>query len=523
MASEALPGSFRDPSGFLFLREGVLYRQVNPAYGEDYEHLVRSGLYESLAADGHLVRHEEVSSDASTGAFRILQQTDSFVSYPYEWCFGQLKAAAELTLEIARKALGFGMCLKDASAYNIQFRGALPILIDTLSFRLVPGEPWVAYRQFCQHFLAPLAVMAHRDARLSQLLRVYIDGLPLDLASELLPARTRLSLWPPDAPAYARREPAAALNPTRRLRLPRGEWESTAWWPFSTASRARSPASPGKAPEGSGPTITITRTIPRGPARRRSGSSRQSFPRSPRRPSGTSARTPVSSARRRRRRARTRSRSITTPPRWNAITDAAFARKEPRILPLVLDLSNPSGGTGWANRERASLSERGPADLTLALALIHHLAIGNNVPFEKIAEFARRDGADTGDRVRAQGRLASAAHARDARGRLRRIHGRGLRAGLRAALSLDLEGSHPRERPDDLSDGAKDERTVIRRPCRNCIPSSSRSSRPFLWQPPTRRRYRCGTSGRRRRPVWRRRAFSGASCDQCSEAGRRPG
>ena len=63
-----------------------------------------------------------------------------------------------------------------------------------------------------------------------------------------------------------------------------------------------------------------------------------------------------------------------------------------RILPLVLDLSNPSGGTGWANRERASLSERGPADLTLALALIHHLAIGNNVPFERIADFLAETG-----------------------------------------------------------------------------------------------------------------------------------
>ncbi len=85
--------------------------------------------------------------------------------------------------------------LKDASAYNIQFRNNRPILIDTLSFeQYIEGEPWVAYRQFCQHFLAPLALMALTDIRLSQLLRVYIDGIPLDLVSKLLPGKTRLNL-----------------------------------------------------------------------------------------------------------------------------------------------------------------------------------------------------------------------------------------------------------------------------------------------------------------------------------------
>ena len=86
------------------------------------------------------------------------------------------------------------MTLKDASAYNVQFRGsAAPIFIDTLSFeRYRDGEPWVAYRQFCQHFLAPLALIAYRDERLSQLFRVFIDGIPLDLAATLLPGSTRL-------------------------------------------------------------------------------------------------------------------------------------------------------------------------------------------------------------------------------------------------------------------------------------------------------------------------------------------
>lgn len=57
------------------------------------------------------------------------------------------------------------------------------------------------------------------------------------------------------------------------------------------------------------------------------------------------------------------------------------------LLPLVLDLTNPTPGIGWAGQERMSLRERGPVDLIMTLALVHHLAISNNVPLERIAEF----------------------------------------------------------------------------------------------------------------------------------------
>ncbi len=117
------------------------------------------------------------------------------VSYPYEWCFSQLRDAALATLEIQRRALAHGMTLKDASAYNVQRFQGRPTLIDTLSFEVYePGRPWIAYRQFCQHFLAPLALASRTDVRLCQLSRMYLDGVPLDLASRLLPWRTRWSL-----------------------------------------------------------------------------------------------------------------------------------------------------------------------------------------------------------------------------------------------------------------------------------------------------------------------------------------
>ena len=157
---------------------------------------MESGLYDRLVKAGLLVPHVEAEQDSATPeAYKIIQPEHvPFISYPYEWSFGQLKDAALATLSIQRRALKVDMSLKDASAYNIQFLRGKATLIDTLSFEMYKeGQPWVAYRQFCQHFLAPLALMAVRDVRLNQLLRVYIDGVPLDLASGLLPASTRFN------------------------------------------------------------------------------------------------------------------------------------------------------------------------------------------------------------------------------------------------------------------------------------------------------------------------------------------
>ena len=189
------PASFRDPGGFLFVEGGVLYRQVNSVYKDDYDLLLRSGLYKTLTDAGLLVSHEEVSTDPPDPriAYKIIRpEPIPFISYPYEWCFSQLKDAALATLEIQRQALAHGLSLKDASAYNVQFLDGKPVLIDTLSFEKLRLKPWVAYRQFCQHFLGPLLLMGLKDSRLGQLSRIFLDGVPLDLTSRLLPRRTRL-------------------------------------------------------------------------------------------------------------------------------------------------------------------------------------------------------------------------------------------------------------------------------------------------------------------------------------------
>ncbi|WP_243688468.1 class I SAM-dependent methyltransferase [Geotalea toluenoxydans] len=189
-----LSSSFRDPSGFLFLENGTLFRSITRLYQQNYDHLMQSGLYNKLVESNLLLPHMEVSLSGKDfdHNYKVIQpELLSFVSYPYEWCFNQIKDAALALIEIQKQSLAFNMILKDASAYNMQFHKGKPILIDTLSFEIYKeDQPWVAYRQFCQHFLAPLSLMAFRDVRLSQLMRIYIDGLPLDLTSKLLPMST---------------------------------------------------------------------------------------------------------------------------------------------------------------------------------------------------------------------------------------------------------------------------------------------------------------------------------------------
>ena len=189
---QPLEASFRDPSGFLFVRDGVLYRQINEEYLPHYQRLMNA-LYPKLVENQYLVAHEETAEAPMTDSGCLVIRPDpiAYISYPYEWSFAQLKDAALLTLDIQSLALEHSMTLKDATGFNVQFAGNRPIFIDTLSFEILNEEvPWVAYRQFCQHFLAPLAVMAYKDVRARHLLKSFIDGIPLDLASNLLPRRS---------------------------------------------------------------------------------------------------------------------------------------------------------------------------------------------------------------------------------------------------------------------------------------------------------------------------------------------
>src|SRR5688572_27633111 len=155
-------GSFRDPSGQVYEYNGRIFRTVNECARRAYEALRDAGVVTDLVDKRRLVQSVEVPSSAwpvsiPRAAYLLEHQRIPFISYPYEWCFGELKAAALHHLNLQLSLLAGNFALSDASAYNVQFIGPQPIFIDTLSLRpYEEGEYWQGYRQFCEQFLNPL-------------------------------------------------------------------------------------------------------------------------------------------------------------------------------------------------------------------------------------------------------------------------------------------------------------------------------------------------------------------------------
>ncbi len=392
ITNRKVPSSFRDPSGFLFYQDGSIYRQVNITYKENYDHLMNSGLYETLVNEELLIPHEEIDIEGakSDKAYKVIKpELIPFISYPYEWSFSQLKNAALTTLKIQKKSLDFGMSLKDCSAYNIQFKKGKLIFVDTLSFeKYREGQLWVAYRQFCQHFLAPIALMSYKDIRLNQLFRIYIDGIPLDLASTLLAFRTRFTFsLASHIHLHAKSQKYFANKTTNTsgckmshlsflglidnlesvVKKLKWQTKGSEWADYYENINYSSDALQHKKQivaeflDKIKPSVVWDL-----------GANVGIFSR-------------IAS-----------DKGIET---ISFDIDPAAVEKnylkcvkkgEINILPLLLDLTNPSPSIGWENQERMSLLERGPVDAVLALALIHHLAISNNIPLNKIANFLRK-------------------------------------------------------------------------------------------------------------------------------------
>jgi hypothetical protein len=389
------PASFRDPAGFVYSRDGRLLRQVDRSFAASWEALTRSRILDQLVESGLLLPFEhapiDTAADPSHALAVLRPEPVDFISYPYEWTFGELKDAARLTLDAQARAVEAGFRLRDASAYNVQFRGGRPILIDTLSFEPAdPADPWPAYRQFCEHFVTPLALMAHRDLRCGLMLREHIDGIPVGLAARLLPTRTRFSVGlgahvhmharaqggvdaTTSGPAPSRRRMsrtgvAALLDSLRRTidgldREPTG----TSWAEYSETASYATDAMRGKEE-------TVRRMLEQagGSTVWDLGANVGHYSR-------------IASALGRRVVA-----MDSDPAASERHYRAVRAASEDRILPLVVDLTNPSPSLGWAHLERRSLADRANADVVMALALIHHVAIGANVPLDRIASYLAR-------------------------------------------------------------------------------------------------------------------------------------
>jgi hypothetical protein len=191
-----LSSSYRDPAGFVFEENGIIYRQVNQCYRLHYNHLIASGLYEKLTSQKLLIAHEEITDTENKEAYKILKPDRiPFISQAENWCHSQLRDAAILTLKIQKISLQYGMALKDATPKNIQFIGCRPVFIDTLSFeKIVTQKPWVAYRQFCESFLAPLSISHYTTIPTNRILLGWPAGIGLRTTRKLLPLNSYLNI-----------------------------------------------------------------------------------------------------------------------------------------------------------------------------------------------------------------------------------------------------------------------------------------------------------------------------------------
>jgi hypothetical protein len=378
--------SYRDPSGFMFYHNGVLYRQVNKVFGKDFDQFISGGLYQHLVDQDLIVPHQLISENLSgTGQWHATLQPEAipFISYPYEWCFEMLKDAALLTLRLVQEAMKYGMMLKDASAYNVQWHKGKMIFIDTLSFEKYEEEkPWIAYRQFCEHFLAPLALMHYLKEPLQNLVLAYPDGIPLQLVRKLLPFRSKLNL---NTYLHLHLHGSIAQKPGQQtstvkkfskqklqnllqslkdlitsfsLNQPSGVWSGY----YDEAVQREDYLDQKKQLVNEWSQKTDFKTAAD------LGANEGAF-----------------------------SELISSKAQLIISTDFDHysinrlyqnikGRKTENIIPLVVDLSRPSPAIGLNNEERFSFIERLNVDLVLALALIHHLAVGKNIPFEKIAQ-----------------------------------------------------------------------------------------------------------------------------------------
>ena len=379
--------SFRDPSGFVYEKDGTIYRFVSSAYQLHYDLLRSSGLADELIKQKKLLAFTEINENHTgrTDWYKTFQpQFIPFLSYAWEWSFEQLKDAALTTLSICSASLKKGMILKDATHTNIQFVDGRAKLIDTLSFeQYEEGEQWVAYRQFCECFLNPLLLAAYKGMEVHKLLLSYPDGVPAQLTAELLPFKTKLKpviyLHVHLHANLSGKAGTATTTPTKKVTKKNIEQiieslldcitnltltaRQTTWNNYydETILSDQYLSEKKKLVATLLTEISYESAIDMGANE------------------GVFALLCKKEA------------QIVATDFDSACINSLYSRlkneKLQHILPLVIDLTYPSPSLGWMNAERSSFFKRKTFDVGLALALIHHLAIAKNISFDQLAFF----------------------------------------------------------------------------------------------------------------------------------------
>jgi SAM-dependent methyltransferase len=384
------PGSFRDPQSRVVITGDAVLRTLSPAGLADWEALAASEFFPRLVAAGKLVETErvegevELPADLREDAAAVLRhESIPFVSYPYEWPFGMLRDAALLQLELLEAALAEDLVLKDSSPYNVQWRGTQPVFIDIGSFeRFVPGEPWLGYRQFCMLFLYPLLLQAYKGVPFQPWLRGSVDGIsPRDFRGLMsfrdlfrrgvfthVYLHSRLERERAESARDVKRELRAAgfkkelvvANVRRLAKLIR----RLEWAPRSSAWAGYGPTTSYGEADAAHKEHFVREAI---------GSRRWDLVWDLGCNVGRFARIAAENA-----------RYVVALDADASVVERLYRELESErrtsILPLAVNVVDPSPGLGWMGSERRPLAERGRPDLTLCLALIHHVVIGGNIP-----------------------------------------------------------------------------------------------------------------------------------------------
>jgi SAM-dependent methyltransferase len=392
------PGSFRDPDSAVFHQDGRVLRGLSGRAADDWARLSATRFFARMTEGGQIVRTEVHAGEGAASPRGVPwtcvleHERVPVVSYPYEWPFAMLRAAAVLHLEVLAAALDEGMSLKDGTAYNVQFVGSRPTFIDIGSFEPSSG-PWPGYRQFCQTMLFPLLVQAHLGTPYQPFLRGRVDGLSasdvsgmfsglrrfrkgvlrnvtlhgvlerrVTTASESVKADLRSSGFSTE---LAKATVRNLLKLVRGLEVEKrgsaGDDHHSVWSDYrDTCSYSDADA-------------TAKRDFVR--AALADGECRVVLDLG----ANDGAYSLIAAE---------RADHVVAVDGDERVVDLLYRRLraagDERILPLVMDLTDPSGGIGWRNRERAPFVDRVRPDVTLALALVHHMSIAANVPLAEV-------------------------------------------------------------------------------------------------------------------------------------------
>jgi ribosomal protein L11 methylase PrmA len=386
------PGSFRDPSGRIYYVDDRVFRTVTEHAAAEFEFVRDTGLIERLVSEGQLIKSDVVSADVlgETGVnsrYVIEHPRLPFISYPYEWSFQALKAAALLHLNVHLVALDTGVTLSDASAYNVQFLGPRPVFIDLLSFRKYKdGEMWMGHRQFCEQFLNPLLLRSKLGVVHNSWYRGAQEGISTSDLRRLLPWTSKLSLnvlfhvvaqsaFEGSQESIGKKKKVLAtaqfsIDSYRRILLKLRDWiqtlepadsSKTIWKDYAKTHSYNSD----EASEKKAFIAKFSNTVKPGILWDLGCNT------------GDYSDVALDNG---------AAYSVGFDFDHGAL-ELAFSRASEEclsFLPLFLDAANPSPNQGWRQNERKGLNGRANADAIVALAFIHHIAIGRNVPIDDV-------------------------------------------------------------------------------------------------------------------------------------------